>query len=284
MVYTKEQQSIVVFEEHILLNKYPWWKNLMITVAIILGAIYALPNLYGEDLAIQISGARGIALEQADIEKIQGILKTECSDCTVESGNGQALIRFKDNEMRLKTKDTLVKALGDNYIVALNLAAATPAWLRSIGGRPLKLGLDLRGGLHFLMEVDMEEAMKKIVGQNIQDIRTELRQNKIRLANIRGENETIEVFFRDEATMEQAQKILSDKYNDMVVTSGNGKGNSYVVTLVMKPEKLRNIKTSAVEQNINIIRNRVNELGVAEPLVQRQGADRIVVELPGIED
>lgn len=284
MVYTKEQQSIVVFEEHILLNKYPWWKNLMITVAIILGAIYALPNLYGEDLAIQISGARGIALEQADIKKIQGILKTECSDCTVESGNGQALIRFKDNEMRLKTKDTLVKALGDNYIVALNLAAATPAWLRSIGGRPLKLGLDLRGGLHFLMEVDMEEAMKKIVGQNIQDIRTELRQNKIRLANIRGENETIEVFFRDEATMEQAQKILSDKYNDMVVTSGNGKGNSYVVTLVMKPEKLRNIKTSAVEQNINIIRNRVNELGVAEPLVQRQGADRIVVELPGIED
>ena len=95
MVYTKEQQSIVVFEEHILLNKYPWWKNLMITVAIILGAIYALPNLYGEDLAIQISGARGIALEQADIEKIQGILKTECSDCTVESGNGQALIRFR---------------------------------------------------------------------------------------------------------------------------------------------------------------------------------------------
>lgn len=267
-----------------MLNKYPWWKNLMVTVIILLGALYALPNIYGEDLAIQISGARGVTLEQADIQKIEGVLAQECDYCTVERENGQAIIRFKDNELRLKTKDVLIKSLGDNYIVALNLAPATPTWLRNIGGRPLKLGLDLRGGLHFLMEVDMEEAMKKIVGQNIQDIRAELRQNKIRLSNIRGENEKIEVFFRDEATTEQAKDILASKYQDMTVSNSVAKAGSYVITLVMKPEKLRDIKTSAVEQNINIIRNRVNELGVAEPLVQRQGADRIVVELPGVED
>ncbi len=266
------------------MNKYPLWGNLLIVFILCMGALYALPNLYGEDLAIQINGARGIALTQKEITQIDEVVKPVCNTCNVEFENGQALIRFKDNDTRLKVKDTLSKNLGDNFIVALNLAAATPNWLRQIGGRPLKLGLDLRGGLHFLMEIDMAEAIKKIINQDIQEIRTELRQEKIRLSNVHANGETIEVAFRDANTMNQAYDVLSKKFTNKVVTQEEKNNGAFVITLTIKPEALRDLKTSAVEQNINIIRNRVNELGVAEPLVQRQGADRIIVELPGIED
>ncbi len=267
-----------------MLNKYPLWKNLLIILILVLGAIYALPNLYGEDLAIQISGTRGISLENKDIQKIQASIASDCKDCKIETGNGQALIRFKDNDQRLRVKDKLTADLGDNYIVALNLAPATPEWLRSIGAHPLKLGLDLRGGLHFLMEVDMDEAMKKIVNQTVQDFRSELREEKIRLSGARAVGNDVVVTFRDAETMDKALRLLRDKHNDMTFTDESIGDGSFTIKAVMKPEKLKEIRTYAVEQNINIIRNRVNELGVAEPLVQRQGAERIVVELPGVED
>lgn len=169
-----------------MINKYPLWKNLLILAVLIVGAVYALPNLYGEDQAIQISGSKGITLESEDYQKIEGVIANDCPDCVVERNEGQALIRFKDNDLRLRMKEKLVGELGDNYVVALNLAAATPEWLKAIGAKPLKLGLDLRGGLHFLMEVDMDEAIKKIVAQSIQDFRTELREEKIRLSGIRS--------------------------------------------------------------------------------------------------
>ena len=139
-----------------MLNKYPLWKNLMIIAILVIGGIYALPNLYGENQAIQISGSKGITLEKEDYAKIEQVVAQDCPDCKVERNEGQALIRFEDNDLRLKVKEKLTSELGDNYVVALNLAAATPDWLKSIGAKPLKLGLDLRGGLHFLMEVDMD--------------------------------------------------------------------------------------------------------------------------------
>ena len=269
-----------------MLNKFPLWKNLLIILILIMGAIYALPNLYGEDLAIQISGTRGVTLAESDLSRIQGVVNPLCSSdqCKIEHENGQALIRFKDNNLRLSVKDKLSKELGDKYVVALNLAAATPDWLRSIGAHPLKLGLDLRGGLHFLMEVDMDEAMKKIIGQTVQDFRTELRQEKIRLTGAQAVGTDVQIFFRDAETMDKALELLKGKHGDMVFQSDEKADGKFVITAQVKPEKLKEIRTYAVEQNINIIRNRVNELGVAEPLVQRQGAERIVVELPGVED
>lgn len=266
-----------------MINKYPLWKNLLILAVLIVGAVYALPNLYGEDQAIQISGSKGITLESEDYQKIEGVIANDCPDCVVERNEGQALIRFKDNDLRLRMKEKLVGELGDNYIVALNLAAATPEWLKAIGAKPLKLGLDLRGGLHFLMEVDMDEAIKKIVAQSIQDFRTELREEKIRLSGIRSIGQDIVITFRDEETRNKALRLLSGKHQDLTFTEGDS-SSSFEIKAVMKPEKIKEVKTYAVEQNINIIRNRVNELGVAEPLVQRQGADRIIVELPGVED
>ncbi len=256
---------------------------MLILAVLIVGAVYALPNLYGEDQAIQISGSKGITLESEDYQKIEGVIANDCPDCVVERNEGQALIRFKDNDLRLRMKEKLVGELGDNYIVALNLAAATPEWLKAIGAKPLKLGLDLRGGLHFLMEVDMDEAIKKIVAQSIQDFRTELREEKIRLSGIRSIGQDIVITFRDEETRNKALRLLSGKHQDLTFTEGDS-SSSFEIKAVMKPEKIKEVKTYAVEQNINIIRNRVNELGVAEPLVQRQGADRIIVELPGVED
>ncbi len=256
---------------------------MLILAVLIVGAVYALPNLYGEDQAIQISGSKGITLESEDYQKIEGVIANDCPDCVVERNEGQALIRFKDNDLRLRMKEKLVGELGDNYIVALNLAAATPEWLKAIGAKPLKLGLDLRGGLHFLMEVDMDEAIKKIVAQSIQDFRTELREEKIRLSGIRSVGQDIVITFRDEETRNKALRLLSGKHQDLTFTEGDS-SSSFEIKAVMKPEKIKEVKTYAVEQNINIIRNRVNELGVAEPLVQRQGADRIIVELPGVED
>lgn len=266
-----------------MLNKYPLWKNLMIIAILVIGGIYALPNLYGENQAIQISGSKGITLEKEDYAKIEQVVAQDCLDCKVERNEGQALIRFEDNDLRLKVKEKLTSELGDNYVVALNLAAATPDWLKSIGAKPLKLGLDLRGGLHFLMEVDMDEALKKIVTQTVQDFRAELREEKLRLSGIRPVGNDVIITFRDAETRDKAMQLLRGKHADMTFEADEEDGQQ-IIKMVMKENKIKEIKTYAVEQNINIIRNRVNELGVAEPLVQRQGADRIIVELPGIED
>ena len=266
-----------------MLNKYPLWKNLMIIAILVIGGIYALPNLYGENQAIQISGSKGITLEKEDYAKIEQVVAQDCPDCKVERNEGQALIRFEDNDLRLKVKEKLTSELGDNYVVALNLAAATPDWLKSIGAKPLKLGLDLRGGLHFLMEVDMDEALKKIVTQTVQDFRAELREEKLRLSGIRPVGNDVIITFRDAETRDKAMQLLRGTHADMTFEADEEDGQQ-IIKMVMKENKIKEIKTYAVEQNINIIRNRVNELGVAEPLVQRQGADRIIVELPGIED
>lgn len=266
-----------------MINKYPLWKNILIAIAIILGFFYSLPNLYGEDPALQVSGSRATELNEDNVKNIKSILDSHKITGDYEFANNQLLIRFKNTEDQLLAKDLVSTALGENYITALNLAPATPAWMRSLGMNPLKLGLDLRGGVHFLMEIDMDEAMKKMTAQLVSDFRNELRNNDIRLAGARVEGNDVIVTFRDAQTRDKALELMGDKHKDFIFTPYD-RDNRFFIRAQMTQARLSQIRTSAVDQNINIIRNRVNELGVAEPLVQRQGAERIVVELPGVQD
>ena len=255
----------------------------MVFLVIAIGFFYALPNLYGEDPALQISGTHGTELDQKTVDSIKNTLDAKNISGNYEFENSQLLIRFKNTDEQLAAREIVSKSLSDNYIVALNLAPATPEWMRNLGMHPLKLGLDLRGGVHFLMEVDMDEAMKKIRTQIVNDFRTELRNNNLRLSAIKAENDYVLVEFRDEKTRDEAVTLLSKKQQDFAVVAQDI-GDKYCLRATMTPAKLSAVRTNAVDQNINIIRNRVNELGVAEPLVQRQGADRLVVELPGVQD
>lgn len=266
-----------------MLNKFPLWKNIMVFLIIAIGFFYSLPNLYGEDPALQISGSHGTELDQKTVDSIRATLDAKNLEGNYEFENSQLLIRFNNTDSQLTAREIVTKQLGDNYVVALNLAPATPAWMRAIGMHPLKLGLDLRGGVHFLMEVDMEEAMKKMRTQLTNDFRTELRNRGIRLTGVKAENDYVLVEFKDEATRDSAKKVLESTHKDFTVVAQDV-GEKYYVRATMTPAKLSEVRTNAVDQNINIIRNRVNELGVAEPLVQRQGADRLVVELPGVQD
>lgn len=256
----------------------------MVVLIILIGTFYALPNLYGEDPALQISGARGLEVDENTLGTVQKALEAKNISGDYELENGQLLVRFKNTEDQLLARDTASKILDDNYVTALNLAPATPAWMRSLGMHPLKLGLDLRGGVHFLMEVDMESAMKKMTDQLVNDFRTELRNAGIRLAGARAEGESVVVAFRDAAIRDQALKTLQERHKDFNLQDYDSSDGRYYIRATMTQAKLSEVRTNAVDQNINIIRNRVNELGVAEPLVQRQGADRVVVELPGIQD
>ncbi|HGJ5898128.1 protein translocase subunit SecD [Arsenophonus apicola] len=265
-----------------MLNRYPLWKYLMLIAALLIGLLYALPNLYGEDPAVQITGVRGTAANEQTVDQVRNILKKEKIESkSIALENGVILARFDNPDVQLHARETLVAGLGEQYIVALNLAPATPHWLRALGGEPMKLGLDLRGGVHFLMEVDMETALGKLQEQNMDGLRSDLREKGIPYSTIRKiDNYGVEIRFRDDIDRSQAESYLTPRYRDLVFTMGNNN----ILTAVMTDERIREARNYAVSQNINIIRNRVNQLGVAEPLVQRQGADRIVVELPGIQD
>lgn len=254
----------------------------MLIFAILIGLLYALPNLYGEDPAVQITGVRGTAANEQTLIQVQKTLeKDNIQSKSIALENGAVLARFNNPDIQLRAREALVSALGDQYVVALNLAPATPKWLEAVGGEPMKLGLDLRGGVHFLMEVDMDTALSKLQEQNMDGIRNDLRQAKVPYSSIRkGDNYSVEIRFRNADDRSQAEKILLRKFQDLVFSNGNNN----TMTAVMTDERLREARNYAVSQNITIIRNRVNQLGVAEPLVQRQGAERIVVELPGIQD
>nr|WP_256548217.1 protein translocase subunit SecD [Xenorhabdus bovienii] len=264
------------------MNRYPLWKYLMLIAAILIGLLYALPNLYGEDPAVQITGARGIAASEKTLDQVRNVLeKEQIKSKSIALENGAILARFNNSDVQLRAREALVPALGEQYVVALNLAPATPLWLSKVGAEPMKLGLDLRGGVHFLMEVDMETALSKLQEQNIDSLRSELRDQGILYSSVRKlDNYGVEVRFRDNDARSKAESYLEPRHRDLVFSTG---ANS-TLKVVMSDDRLREARTYAVQQNITILRNRVNQLGVAEPLVQRQGADRIVVELPGIQD
>jgi len=262
------------------------WKYILLSLVVLISFLYAAPNLYGEDPAIQISATRGAKVELATLAKVETLLSdANITPKSTSLENGQILIRLTSSEDQLVGREILGEQLGDGFISALNLAAATPSWLEAIGGEPLKLGLDLRGGVHFLMEVDMDEAVAKAQEQMVQDFRSGLREEKIRFRGIRKDNTETGVVLRftSEEILNKAVNYLKPINPGFTFTDAQV-NNEFVLTVAMNEEKLKATKEDALQQNLSILRNRVNELGVAEPLVQRQGADRIVVELPGVQD
>lgn len=267
-----------------MLNRYPLWKYLMVVFAIAISALYALPNIYGEDPAIQVTGARGASVDMSTLDAVtQALDKAQLSHKSIALENGSILVRFNDTDTQISARDMINEALGSDTIVALNLAPSTPNWLESIGAAPMKLGLDLRGGVHFLMEVDMDAAMDKLVNQQEEAFRSELRDEKIRYRAIRAQADSVELILRDAEQLNQTRRVLEANHRDMVFIPSDSDGR-FMLVAKFTDARLQEIRNYAVEQNITILRNRVNELGVAEPLVQRQGATRIVVELPGVQD
>lgn len=265
----------------IVLNRFPLWKNLMVIFVVVIGILYALPNLYGEDPAVQVSGTRGqLATEQtlSDVRQVLEQNKLPIKSIALE--NGSILAKFTSTDEQLLAKDKILEKLGDNYSVALNLAPATPTWLTDIGAGPMKLGLDLRGGVRFLMEVDLKSVLAKQQEQLQDSLRTELRKEKFVYKAIQsGENYSTVITLADNISPSDVVRVLKRKHANWDVVS-----NGQNVTLTLSENELTRLRKSAVEQNITILRKRVNELGVAEPVVQQQGADRIVVELPGVQD
>ena len=267
---------------HIVLNKYPLWKTLMVAFIVALGALYATPNLYGETPAVQVSGLRGVEADVATLNRIKAQL--EKNNLSYESAvldNGQVLTRFKNTEDQLKGRDVLDDNLGKQFSVALSLTPNTPKWLAAIGGSPMKLGLDLRGGVSFLMEVNMKEAINKAKTAMVSDFRGDLRNEKIRYRSVKEANDAVVVIFRKVEDLEAGESLLKKRYRDLLLSTDD---DTLTLTAKMTDLKLKEIREYALQQNITIIRNRVNELGVAEPLVQRQGQKHIVIELPGVQD
>ncbi|BCV66122.1 protein translocase subunit SecD [Shewanella carassii] len=256
----------------------------MVIIIIAIGAFYAVPNLFGEDHAVQVVGTRGADVTVTTQTQVNDLLQSKGIGVKrSELENGQLLVRVNNAEQQLLAKEAIAEALGDKFSVALNLAPATPAWLESLGGSPMKLGLDLRGGVHFLMEVDMSEAIRKMEEAKIADFRSQLREEGIRYSGVKATAKGIEIKFRDAENLAKAESFLKSRSNDMVFSDAS-EGNNFVLMATMSEVYLKQVKEDALSQNITTIRNRVNELGVAEPVVQRQGAERIIVELPGVQD
>ncbi|MGB1263538.1 MAG: protein translocase subunit SecD [Cognaticolwellia sp.] len=265
-----------------MLNKYPLWKTLMVLFIVAIGALYASPNLYGEDPAVQISGLRGVETNAATLDMVKSQLDgKQISYASIAMENGQILTRFNDTEQQLRARDLLDENMGDKYSVALNLTPATPEWLANLGGTPMKLGLDLSGGVSFLMEVNMNEAIVKAQESLIDDFRTGLRGEKIRYRSVKKSNDSINIQFRNVEDLDKAESYLEKLNRDLLFVSDEG---NLTLSATMTEQKLKETREYALQQNITIIRNRVNELGVAEPLVQRQGKKHIVIELPGVQD
>lgn len=269
-----------------MLNKYPLWKNLIIVFALVIGFIYALPNFFPDDFAIQVTGARGSTeVDQRVLDRALGALESrgiEVKESSLEDRN--ALIRLNSSDAQLRARPAVQAALGNDYLVALNMAPSTPGWLRSLGAGPMKLGLDLRGGVHFLLEVDMDTAVSQRLEAFSGQIKRELRDERIRYrgGDVEGNREIV-LSFRDSESRSAAFDLIRRQYNEFLLNESTREGE-FLLALTLSEAEVRNIQEYALEQNLTTIRNRVNELGVAEPLVQRQGADRIIVELPGVQD
>ncbi|MRJ44916.1 protein translocase subunit SecD [Idiomarina loihiensis] len=265
-----------------MLNKYPLWKNLLVIFVVLVAALYALPNIYGEDPAVQISANRNATIDTSTMDRVKSSLENVgIQPKSIALEEEQLLVRLNSDDEQLEAREAIMGSLGDNYIVALNLAPATPEWLKSVGAQPMKLGLDLRGGVHFLMEIDMDEAVHKIVDGMKDTIRAELREERIRYSAVRVNDTTVEIELRNEEAYAEAAEYLDGRYQGYTLLEDD---ENQLLQLQMSEQKLAETRDYAVSQNITIMRNRVNELGVAEPVIQRQGSNRIVVELPGVQD
>ena len=270
-----------------MLNKYPLWKYVLILAVLAIGFIYSAPNLYPDDAAIQVSGAStSLQVNQADLDRVGTALNAagiQVKSATLAENGKGGLLRLTKAEDQLPAKDVVRKALGDDYVVALNLAPTTPPWLRNLGASPMKLGLDLSGGVHFLLEVDMDKALDARMKVYEGEVKTLLRKERVRYRSLPQQDGAIQLGFSDTATRDQAQALIRKSFTDFDLTASE-RSELSVLRLAMTQAKVAEIREYSIKQNLTTVRNRVNELGVAEPLVQRQGANRIVVELPGVQD
>ncbi len=279
------------------MNRYPIWKYVLIAVILIVGLVYTLPNFYGESPAVQVSPGKATAkVTENTLKTVEDALKAaqiSPNGVFFEQGAQQNSIRVRfaptEGELQLRSKEVIDKALNPDpkdptYIVALNLVPNTPQWLLSINALPMYLGLDLRGGVHFLLAVDMEAAVSKRIEAAVGDVRTFLREKKIRHAGITRSGNNIEILFRSEAEQRAAFDVLRDHASDMQYEELPGSGNRYIIRGTMSQKAMSDVQEYALKQNVATLHNRINELGVAEPVIAQQGADRIVVQLPGVQD
>jgi preprotein translocase subunit SecD len=273
------------------MNRYPWWKYLIIAVALIIGTIYTLPNFFGEAPAVQLSAGKAtIKLSTDDVGRVESVLQAAGVQADfVELDGTSVRARFKDTDTQIKARDAIARAYNPDaadprYIVALNLVSRSPHWLRTLHAQPMYLGLDLRGGVHFLMQVDMKAALTQKAESLSGDIRTLLRDKDVRHSGIRRDGNAVTVRFRDAATRTAARGLLTDSLVDLVWVDGTDESGDVTLVGTLKPTSERAIQEQALKQNITTLHNRINELGVAEPVIQQQGLDRIVVQLPGVQD
>ena len=269
-----------------MLNRFPLWKSVVIVVTLLVSTIYALPNLYPDDFAVQVSGAKqDFKVDDRTLARVTSALdKEQINYKALEATEGAGLIRFDNGDDQLRGREAVGRLLGENYTVALNLAPTTPEWLTDIGAGPMKLGLDLRGGVHFLLEVDMVTAVSQRLEVYVSEIKANLRKERLRYRQVESlADGSLSVRFADEATRDEAESLLKTTYQEFMISSREEEG-FFSLIVNLSEQTVRDIEDYAVKQNLTTLRNRVNELGVAEPLVQRQGRNRIVVQLPGIQD
>ena len=265
------------------MNHYSGLRNALIAFFLLLSALYALPNVFGSDLAVQISSAGDAAIEPSDLAKVTNVLKAKnIRYKSAGLSNRRILVRFENNESQLSAKDLLKTELGRNYVVALNLAPSVPLWLSDLGGRAMSLGLDLRGGVHFLLEVDMQAVLSMSIDKYYNELRTLLRDGRL-YKSIKKEGDSIAIRFKTLELKDKALVRIKSDLSDLVVLETDNQ-DELLVQVIISDDAQKIAKSSALKQNITTLRNRVNELGVAEPIIQQQGLERIVVQLPGVQD
>ena len=268
------------------MNQYPAWKYLLILIILLVGTLYALPNLFGEDPALQVTSARGFALPETLEPAIEERLAAEKIPFGGKERVGnRVLYRFDSAADQIRASEVVKETLGDQYVVALNLAHATPAWLRAVGGKPMTLGLDLQGGVHFLMQVDMDTARGQQLDRFVDDLRVALREEGIRYVSVRREGNGLLALLRSAEDRERALDVIGDDQSLQGLDVNEVEGGEYFgLSATVREQQLLELQQTALKQNITTLRNRVNEIGVAEPVIQQQGADRVVVQLPGVQD
>jgi preprotein translocase subunit SecD len=272
-------------------NRYPVWKYVVIAVAVAFGLIYTLPNFFGELPAVQVSSAKAtVKVDDAVLRRVESALSSaQVPHTGMQLDGGSVKVRLKDPDTQLKARDTLIRALNPDqtdpiYIVALNLLSASPQWLSAMRALPMYLGLDLRGGVHFLLQVDMKAALSKRIDATVGEVRGLLRDKNVRHAGIVRNGNTVEVRFRDEAALERARGTIADANADLDLAVATADGGDRLLRVTLKPAAERTLLDTSVKQNITTLNNRINELGVSEPVIAQQGVDRIVVQLPGVQD
>jgi preprotein translocase subunit SecD len=277
------------------MNRYPLWKYAILLVALVVGALYTAPNFYGEAPAVQVSSGKAtVKVDEAMTGRVQAALAAAGLKADfVQFENNSVRARFGDTDTQIKAKDTITKAVNPDpsnpsYIVALNLVSRSPEWMRKLSALPMYLGLDLRGGVHFLMQVDMKSALTKRAESLTGDVRSLLREKNVRHGGIVRDGNSVEVRFRDAAIAQSARNLLTDSFPDLLweekADTTSGEAGALRLVGNLKPEAARAVQEQAVKQNITTLNNRVNELGVSEPVIQQQGLDRVVVQLPGVQD